>query len=90
MSERVDKDGTAPDVPLTNLDQPLFDGADATKRDLVNYLDAVADQMLPELRGRPLSVIRVRPGQQTFMEKNVPKYAELGPDCTGVGRELPA
>ena len=27
-------------VPLTNLDQPLFDGADATKRDLVDYLDA--------------------------------------------------
>ena len=29
-------------VPLTNLDQPLFDGADATKRDLVDYLDARA------------------------------------------------
>ena len=29
-------------VPLTNLDQPLFDGADATKRDLVDYLDGVA------------------------------------------------
>jgi DNA ligase D-like protein (predicted polymerase) len=61
-------------VALTNLDQPLFDGADATKRDLVDYLDAVADQILPELRGRPLSVIRVRPGQRPFMQKNVPKY----------------
>ena len=30
-------------VSLTNLDQPLFDGAEATKRDLVDYLDAVAD-----------------------------------------------
>ncbi|WP_203596425.1 hypothetical protein [Actinomadura bangladeshensis] len=29
-------------VRLTNLDQPLFAGADATKRDLVDYLDAVA------------------------------------------------
>ena len=29
-------------VALTNLDQPLFDGAEATKRDLVDYLDAVA------------------------------------------------
>jgi bifunctional non-homologous end joining protein LigD len=26
------------------------------------------------LRDRPLSVIRVRPGQQPFMQKNVPKY----------------
>jgi len=61
-------------VRLTNLDQPLFDGADATKRDLVDYLDAVRDRILPELRDRPLSVIRVRPGQQPFMQKNVPKY----------------
>ena len=65
---------TAGGVPLTNLDQPLFDGADATKGDLVDYLDAVADHILPELRGRPLSVIRARPGQQPFMQKNVPKY----------------
>jgi DNA ligase D len=61
-------------VTLTNLDQPLFDGADATKRDLVDYLDAVADPFVAVLRGRPLSVIRVRPGQQPFMQKNVPKY----------------
>ncbi|MGH3986385.1 MAG: non-homologous end-joining DNA ligase, partial [Pseudonocardiaceae bacterium] len=61
-------------VRLTNLDQPLLDGADATKRDLVDYLDAVRDRILPELADRPLSVIRVRPGQQPFMQKNVPKY----------------
>jgi DNA primase len=61
-------------VPLTNLGQPLFDGAAATKRDLVDYLDAVRDHILPELADRPLSVIRVRPGQAPFMQKNVPKY----------------
>jgi bifunctional non-homologous end joining protein LigD len=61
-------------VPLTNLDQPLFDGADATKRDLVDYLDAVRDLLIGELRDRPLSVMRVRPGQPPFMQKNVPKY----------------
>ncbi len=54
-------------VRLTNLDQPLFDGAEASKRYLVDYLDAVRDHILPELRDRPLSVIRVRPGQQPFM-----------------------
>jgi bifunctional non-homologous end joining protein LigD len=62
-------------VSLTNLDEPLFDGADATKRDLIDYLDAVADLMLPELRDRPLSVVRVRRGQEPFMQKNVPRYA---------------
>lgn len=62
-------------VRLTNLDQPLFDGADATKGDLVAYLDAVAPQLLSQLRGRPLSVIRALRGQRPFMQKNVPRYA---------------
>jgi bifunctional non-homologous end joining protein LigD len=62
-------------VRLTNLDQPLFDGADATKRDLVDYLDAMTDRILPELRDRPLSVIRALRDQRPFMQKNLPKYA---------------
>jgi bifunctional non-homologous end joining protein LigD len=61
-------------VPLTNLDQELFPGAGATKRDLVDYLDAMADRLLPVLRDRPLSVIRVLRGQDRFMQKNLPKY----------------
>lgn len=62
-------------VALTNLDQPLFDGAQATKRDLVDYLDAMSGRLIPELSGRPLTVLRVLRGQQPFMQKNVPKYA---------------
>src|SRR5258705_10187800 len=61
-------------VPLTNLDQPLFDEADATKRDLVDYLDGMRDRIIPGLRDRPLSVIRVLRGQAPFMQKNVPRY----------------
>jgi bifunctional non-homologous end joining protein LigD len=61
-------------VSLTNLDQPLFDGAGATKRDLVDYLDAVRDRIIAQLRDRPLSVVRVLRGQAPFMQKNVPKY----------------
>jgi bifunctional non-homologous end joining protein LigD len=60
---------------FTNLDQPLFDGAGATKGDLIDHLDARADRILPELRDRPLSVIRVHRGQEAFMQKNVPKHA---------------
>ena len=62
-------------VSLTHLDEPLFDGAGATKRDLVDYLEAVAGLILPELRGRPLSVMRVRVGQRPFMQKNLPDHA---------------
>jgi bifunctional non-homologous end joining protein LigD len=68
------KEETRDGVSLTNLDQPLFDGADATKRDLVEYLDSVRDRIIPQLRDRPLSVVRVLRGQAPFMQKNVPKY----------------
>ena len=61
-------------VTLTNLDQLMFEGAAATKRDLVEYLDAVRDPIIDVLRDRPLSVIRVLRGQAPFMQKNVPKY----------------
>jgi DNA ligase D-like protein (predicted polymerase) len=61
-------------VDLTNLDQPLTPDAGATKRDLVDYLDALADRMLPGLVDRPLTVMRVLRGREAFMQKNVPKY----------------
>jgi bifunctional non-homologous end joining protein LigD len=61
-------------VKLTNLDQELYAGAGATKRDLIDYLDAVSERILPVLRDRPLSVIRLLRGQDQFMQKNLPKY----------------
>ena len=70
MSSGEMRDG----VSLTNLDQPLFEVAGATKRDLVDYLDAISDRIIPALADRPLSVIRVVRGQKPFMQKNVPKY----------------
>jgi bifunctional non-homologous end joining protein LigD len=69
-AEAEERDG----VKLTNLDQPLFDGSGATKRDLVDYLDGIRDRILPALRDRPLSVIRVLRDQEAFMQKNIPKY----------------
>ncbi|HEV2071403.1 MAG TPA: hypothetical protein VGR26_16565 [Acidimicrobiales bacterium] len=80
-SGAAERDG----VQLTNLDQPLFEGAGATKRDLVEYLDGVRELILPELEDRPLPVIRVHRGQEAFMQKNVPKYTPAsdrqGPDA---------
>ena len=62
-------------VELTHLDQPLLDGSDVSKREFVDYLDRVGDLLLPGLADRALSVIRVRPGQPPFMQKNLPQYA---------------
>ncbi|PRC59316.1 ATP-dependent DNA ligase, partial [Mycobacterium sp. ITM-2017-0098] len=60
-------------VDLTNLDEQLTEDGGATNRDLVDYLDAVADRMLPVLEGRPLTVLRALRGRAPFMQKNVPK-----------------
>jgi bifunctional non-homologous end joining protein LigD len=68
------EDAASLGVPLTNLDESLFEGAGATKRDLITYLDSVADRIIPELADRALSVIRVHRGQEAFMQKNLPSY----------------
>ena len=71
MAPEEERDG----VRLTSLDAPLGDGLDVTKRDLVDHLDSFADRLVPLLAGRPLSIVRVRPGQAPFMQKNVLKGA---------------
>jgi len=38
------------DVALTHLDEPLFDEAGATKRDLIDYLSAASGVLVPVLR----------------------------------------
>jgi bifunctional non-homologous end joining protein LigD len=67
-------DETRDGVGLTNLDATLFENAGATKRELVDYLDGVRERIIPVLEDRPLSVIRMMRGQDSFMQKNVPKY----------------
>lgn len=74
-------------VDLTNLDQALTEDAGATKRDLVDYLDAVADRMLPVLAGRPLTVLRSLRGRAPFMQKNVPKYTPEWVRTVGIWAE---
>lgn len=74
MAERGAPEEIRSGVKMTNLDQPLYEGADATKRDLVDYLEGVSGRLVPCLRDRPLSVIRAHRGGAPFMQKNLPKY----------------
>jgi bifunctional non-homologous end joining protein LigD len=76
-------------VSFTHLDQELFDGANATKRDLIDYFDSVHDRILRCLHDRPLSVIRIRPGQPPFMQKNLPKYSPAWVRSTPVWADRP-
>ncbi len=60
MSAKTHNSGERAAAALTSLDSALFEGAQATKRDLIDYLGEIRD------------LIRVRPGQATFVQKSVP------------------
>ncbi|MGC2209027.1 MAG: DNA ligase D [Candidatus Korobacteraceae bacterium] len=61
-------------LKLTNLNKVLFPADGYTKRDLLNYYDAVAPLILPHLKDRPLSLKRYPNGidAQYFFQKDVP------------------
>ena len=91
QSDRMAADETRDGVSLTNLDQPLFDGAGATKRDLVDYLDAVADRILPGA-ARPAAVGdpgAPRPGP-VHAEERAQVHAGLGADGRRCGPRRPS
>lgn len=50
-------------VTLTHPDRQLYPAMGTTKRDLAEYLAAVAPRMLPHLRGRPVSLVRCPQGR---------------------------
>ncbi len=61
------------ELKFTNLDKVLFPRDGVTKRDLINFYDAVADLILPHLKDRPLSLKRYPNGidQEFFFQKNI-------------------
>jgi bifunctional non-homologous end joining protein LigD len=64
-------------VEITRPDKLLWPALDITKQAFVDYLDAVAEHMLPWLRERPLTVIRAPDGVdgQRYFQKQTPTYA---------------
>lgn len=52
-------------VRLTSPDRVLYPQQGITKRELAEYYVAVADRILPHLRGRPLTLVRCPAGQDT-------------------------
>jgi bifunctional non-homologous end joining protein LigD len=63
-------------VELSNTAKVLFPGDGITKGDLVAYYQAVAGEMLPLLRDRPVSMTRFPDGitKNGIVQKNVPAY----------------
>lgn len=62
-------------VRLTNADRVLFPAMGITKRDLADYLLAVAPRILPHLQGRPVSLVRCPQGRAKacFFQKHAGK-----------------
>jgi bifunctional non-homologous end joining protein LigD len=63
-------------IACTNVDRVLFPDDGITKGDVIAYYHAVAEVMMPELRRRPLSVVRFTKGiaQGGFFQKHRQKH----------------
>jgi bifunctional non-homologous end joining protein LigD len=64
-------------LKFTNLKKVFYPDEGYTKRDVVNYYDAVASLILPHLRDRPLSLKRYPNGikEEFFFQKDTPETA---------------
>jgi len=72
-------------LKFTHLNKVYYPGEGYTKRDLLNYYDAIADLLLPYLRDRPLSLKRYPDGiaGEFFFQKDthdrVPPWIRVEP-----------
>jgi bifunctional non-homologous end joining protein LigD len=72
-ARRPAKAGGAPTVALSHPGKLLWPGDGLTKRDLADYLAAVAEPLLGYIAGRPISLLRAPDGiaAQTFFQRHI-------------------
>ncbi len=75
MARRAEPREERHGVSFSSLDTELAAGTGVSKRALVDYLDGIADRIIPALLDRPLSVIRATRAPKPFMQKNLPDHA---------------
>ena len=64
-------------VEISRPDKVLWPEPGISKQEYADYLDAVADLMLPWVRERPLTLVRAPDGVegQRYFQKDTPSYA---------------
>jgi bifunctional non-homologous end joining protein LigD len=69
---RAGKEAEVAGVKLTHADRVVFDGPKVTKLDLARYYERIADRILPQIEGRPLTLVRGPEGasKPTFYMKH--------------------
>ncbi len=77
MADATTVDVGGEQVRLTNLTKVLYPSVGFTKADVIGYYAAVAEVMLPHIRGRALTFTRWPNGvdASSFFEKNRPDHA---------------
>ena len=65
-------------LKFTNLKKVFYPADGYTKRDVINFYDAVADLLVPHLQGRPLSLKRYPNGidQEYFFQKDASAFPD--------------
>lgn len=66
-------DGAADGIELTHPDRVVYPDTGTTKQDVADYYDTVMEWLLPEISGRPLSIIRCPQGstRPCFFQKHL-------------------
>jgi bifunctional non-homologous end joining protein LigD len=63
-------------LKLSNLDKVLYPQTGTTKAEIIDYYARIAEVMVPQLSGRPITLVRYPNGvdDKHFFEKNCPKH----------------
>jgi len=82
MTRPTTRPATVAGITLTHPEKVLFPGQGLTKRDLALYYERIADWIVPQLEGRPLTLVRCPEGagRSCFYHKHIDASAPAAID----------